>query len=124
MLSIVEIENQINKINFIRYNATVLGKIEEINLKFIEGLNIMENEGKEINEKYYERINELSNLAQNYLNITNSKDFNKVIAFIELSELMINRGIQDKNLDCMVAGFYGLKQDLQSLNIFNNEKKG
>lgn len=111
MLSPVEIENLINEINFILYNATVLAKIEEINLKFINGLKIMENKGKEINYKYYERINELSNLAQNNLNIPNSKDFSKAIAFLELSELMLHRGMKDTDLDCLIAGFYGLKPD-------------
>ena len=96
----------------------LLEKIEEINLKFIEGLNIIENEGHEINEKYYEIIEELSDLAQNKLNISSLKDFNKVIAFIELSDLMLNRGMKDKSLDCLTAGFYGLKSDLESLDIF------
>lgn len=118
MQTLVEIEKQVNKINFIRYNAIALGRIEEINLKFIEGLNIIENEGQKINERYYERVDELSDLAQNKLNISNLTDFNKVIAFIELSDLMLNRGIKDKSLDCLTAGFYGLRSDLESLDIF------
>lgn len=119
MQSIREVENQVNKINFIRYNAIALGKIEEINLKFIEGLKIVEDEGQDINSVYYDRIDELSNLAQNKLNISNLKDFNKVMAFIELADLMLNRGIKDKSLDCLTAGFYGLKVDLESLDIFS-----
>lgn len=119
MQSIREVENQVNKINFIRYNAIALGKIEEINLKFIEGLKIVEDEGQDINSVYYDRIDELSNLAQNKLNISNLKDFNKVMAFIELADLMLNRGIKDKSLDRLTAGFYGLKVDLESLDIFS-----
>ena len=120
MQSLVDVESTLEKVNFIRYNALALGKIEEINLKFFEGLKIIENEGIEINAKYYERINELSDLAENKLHISNSKDYSKTIAFIELSDLMLNRGIKDKDLSCLTAGFYGLKHDLEKLNIFKD----
>ncbi len=119
MQSVVDVENNLNdKIHFIRYNAIALGKIEEINIKFLDGLKLLENEGNKINEKYYDRINELSDLAENKLCITNIEDFNKVLAFIEMSDMLITRGIKDIDEEPMITGFYNLKNNLNKLNIF------
>ena len=111
-------ENLNDKLHFIMYNAIALGKIEEINIKFLDGLKLLEDEGNKINVKYYDRINELSDLAQNNLCITNLQDFNKVLAFIEMSNILITRAMEDVDEEPLITGFYNLKNNLNKLDIF------
>lgn len=119
MQSISDVQNTLNeKFNFIRYNAIALGRIEEINIKFLEGLKLLEDNGNVINEQYYHRMRELSDLAENKMCIKTFEDFNKVIAYIEMSNILITRGIKDIDEEPMITGFYNLKHNLNKLNIF------
>ena len=74
--------------------------------------------GNDINELYYVRIKELSDLAENRLCIKTSNDFDKVIAYIEMSDLLITRGIKDVDEEAMITGFYNLINNLKKLDIF------
>jgi len=116
----INVEDKLNKINILRYNAVVFGKIEEINIKFIEGLKLLAEEGNEINEKYYEQIDELSNLAQYKLNIQTYDEFKKAMAIIDIAKLLIIRGIKDLDEEPLTTGFYNLREDLEELKIFLN----
>ena len=120
MESITNIEKKLNEFNIIRYNTVVCGKIEEINVKFLEGLKLLSNESKLTNQGYIEKIEDLSNLARNHLNIQNNNDYKKAIAYIELTDVLITRGIKDLDEEPLASGFFNLKHNLKDLNIFSN----
>ena len=119
MESVIKIQNKLDELNIIRYNTVICGKIEEINVKFLEGLKILEDEGNKINDGYYEKIDEISNLARNHLNILTKEDYKKAIACIELSDILITRGIKDVDEEALSTGFLNLKYNLNELNIFS-----
>lgn len=120
MESLVNIEEKLNKFNIIKYNTVICGKIEEINVKFLEGLKLLSNEGTVISDDYIEKIDELSNLARNHLNIKNKEDYKKAMACIELADILITRGIKDIDEEPLSSGFFNLKHNLNDLNIFSN----
>ena len=120
MESAVNIEDKLNKFNIIKYNTIICGKIEEINVKFLEGLKILSNEGNIISDEYIEKIDELSDLARNHLNIKSKEDYKKAIACIELADVLITRGIKDIDEEPLSSGFLNLKYNLKELNIFSN----
>ncbi|RAP43828.1 MAG: hypothetical protein BZ135_09000 [Methanosphaera sp. rholeuAM6] len=119
MESVIDIEDKLKEFNIIRYNTVICGKIEEINVKFLNGLKILNNEGYNINKEYYEKIEELSNLARNHLNIKTKEDYKKAVACIELSDIIISRGIKDLDEETLSSGFFNLKYNLNDLNIFS-----
>lgn len=120
MESLVNIEEKLNKFNIIKYNTVICGKIEEINVKFLEGLKLLSNEGTVISDDYIEKIDELSNLARNHLNIKNKEDYKKAMACIELADILITRGIKDIDEEPLSSGSFNLKHNLNDLNIFSN----
>jgi hypothetical protein len=120
MESIVNIEDKLNEFNIIKYNTAICAKIEEINVKFLEGVKLLSNEGNDISIDYIERIDELSNLARNHLNIKSKDDYKKAIACIELADVLITRGIKDIDEEPLSSGFFNLKYNLYELNIFSN----
>ncbi|RAP50368.1 MAG: hypothetical protein BZ136_01400 [Methanosphaera sp. rholeuAM74] len=119
MESVINIQNKLDKLNIIRYNTVICAKIEEINVKFLEGLKILIDEGNDINDGYYEKIDELSNLARNNLNIHSKEDYDKAVACIELADILITRGIKDVDEEILSSGFFNLKHNLNDLNIFS-----
>ena len=120
MESIVNIEDKLNEFNIIKYNTAICAKIEEINVKFLEGVKLLSNEWNDISIDYIERIDELSNLARNHLNIKSKDDYKKAIACIELADVLITRGIKDIDEEPLSSGFFNLKYNLYELNIFSN----
>jgi hypothetical protein len=48
MESLVNIEDKLNEFNIIKDNTIICGKIEEINVKFLERLKILSNEGNNL----------------------------------------------------------------------------
>ena len=47
---------KINELNIIRYNTVVCGKIEELNVKFLEGLKLLSDEGNIVYPEYIEKL--------------------------------------------------------------------
>ena len=119
MDSIINVEEKLNELNIIRYNTVICGKIEELNVKFLEGLKLLNNDYNSICS-YYDKIDELSDLAINNLNIQTKEDFRKAIACIELADILITRGIKDLDEELLTSGFFNLKNNLKDLNIFSN----
>ncbi|MBQ6444112.1 MAG: hypothetical protein IJJ11_05475 [Methanosphaera sp.] len=120
MESTINIEDKLNEFNIIKYNTVICAKIEEINVKFLEGLKLLSNEGNVISYDYYEKIDELSDLARNHLNIQSKEDYKKAIACIELANLLITRGIKDLDEEPLSSGYFNLKYNLNDLKIFSN----
>jgi len=85
----------------------------------LEGLKLLNNENNIALDEYYEKIDELSNLALSHLNIQNKADFKKVVACIELADVLITRGIKDVDEEILASGFFNLKYNLNDLNIFS-----
>ena len=117
-------ENKLMELNssvrIITYNSMVCGRIGSFIGKFLDALIDLEHQGQEINKRYYERVDNLINLISNNLNITNSELYSKVMASIGLFEILLNQGIENKDIECLTEGFYGLEDDLKTLNIFKN----
>lgn len=109
-------QQSINKfIETNEYNLMVALKVSDFNKKFIKGLKIIEDEGEPINNKLYYRIKELFDFVNQDLNIETFDEFKRTIAFIESSDILLERGIKDKDLECLSTGFYGLKSNLTNL---------
>lgn len=121
MESILKVNSELNQqsINkFIKrneYNLMVALKVSDFNKKFLKGLKIIENEGQPINNRLYYRIGELLDYVNYKLNIETFDKYRQIMAFIESSEILLDRGIEDKDLECLSTGFYGLKSNLENI---------
>lgn len=105
------------KIDKFRYSSSIFSKIVTFNNKVLEGFKLLEDDGIEINDRYYEYIIELDELASNNLCIDDFNDFNKAFSAIRSSELLIDNGILNKDLECITEGLYGLGFILEDLGI-------
>ena len=121
MESILKVNSELNQqsINkFIKtneYNLMVALKVSDFNKKFLKGLQIIEDNGEIINNRLYYRIGELFDYVNYELNIETFDKYTQIIAFIESSEILLDRGIEDKDIECLSTGFYGLKSNLENL---------
>lgn len=107
----------INKMNKARYSSSIFSKIVSFNDKVLEGFKLLEENEIEVNERYYDYIMELNELAGNNLHVNNYHDFNKAFAAIKSSEILVDRGIIDKDIECLSEGLFGLGFMLEDLGI-------
>lgn len=96
------------------YQYMVCFKLSDFNKKLVKGFELLNKEGTNIDEIYYERIAQLTDYVNNKLNIRNYEDFKKAIAFIEMSEVILDQGIREKDFDCLTEGLYTLKSNLEN----------
>ncbi len=103
------------------YHYLIGLRLSDFNKKIVKAFEILKNNGIEIDQLYYNRIAQLTDYVNNKLNIENYEDFKRIISFIELSEILVNQGIEDNDFDCLTEGLYSLKSNLENFKIWIRE---
>lgn len=107
---------------FIRENkGKIQEKIEQFNRKFIEAIRRLKHINKNYDYDYYEyKVAELSFRVDKYLTVESTKKLRQVLASIEMSNIILDEGIKNDDLECLMVAFSGLRTDLNNLHIFKD----
>lgn len=107
---------------FIRENkGKIQEKIEQFNRKFIEAIRRLKHINNNYDYNYYEyKVAELSFRVDKYLTVESTKKLRQVLASIEMSNIILDEGIKNDDLECLTVAFSGLRTDLNSLHIFKD----
>lgn len=109
-----------HNLDIVNYTSSIFSKIVDFNNKVVDALKTLENEGYTIYPEDYEYINELNYSAYKKLLVQTSQEYSKIIGAIGISEILVNQGIEDKDVECLTEGLYTLGQILNDLNVFNS----
>ena len=101
-----------------KYTNLAQNKIEEFNNKYFNALVYIKNNNNLNLDSYFYCLFDFSNYIDEKLYITNENLLNMVLASIDMSIIVLNQGIKNKDLESLTTAFYTLKSDLSSLDIF------
>lgn len=102
------------------YHYMIGLRLSDFNKKVVKAFEMLEDEGIEIDPLYYNRIAQLTDYVNNKLSIDDYDDFKRIISFIELSEILIKQGTEEKDFDCLTEGIYTLKSNLENYKTEHN----
>ena len=106
------------KYNTVRFSSEIINRVVKFNNKVFEGFKSLEENGVFVDDRYYEYITELNQKVFDSLSINNYNDFNKALGAVKSSELLVDNGIINNDLDCLSEGLYGLGYLLEDLDLF------
>lgn len=96
-------------------------KVEQFNQKFINAIRCLKKLDNNYDYNYYEyKVAELSFRVDRKMSVKSSNKLKQVLASIEMSNLILDEGIKNNDIECLMAAFTGLRCDLDSLNIFRD----
>ena len=115
--------NQFNLLDKIenRYNIFLAkSKIEEFNINFSNGLNLFMEKYPNNNvnfDEYLKIIVDFSDNVDNNLVIKSQKDLDKLIATVEMSDILLKQGIRNNDIETMEVSFSNLESGLKVINV-------
>lgn len=124
--AIKDINNYSNINNSIRkkmFTCMVSGRIFSYINRFIDTLNNFKKEDFEIDDIYYQKVIKLSDLVTMDLTINDEQTYSKMLASINIANLLLNNGIENKDFDSILTSFYDLKRDLIELELIKEMEK-
>lgn len=102
-------------------------KIEQFNIKFINAIRSLKDDKSNSNSNsnydydYYEyKVAELSFRVDKLLEVKSPKKLRQVLASISMGDLLLDEGIENNDLECLMAAFSTLRFDLDNLDIFRD----
>ena len=110
-----------HNLNVVRYTSAIFSKIVDFNDKVIDGFKMLKKEGINVSDSYFEYVDKLNNLAYKHLCVQTREEYNKILGAIGAGDILVNRGILDKNLETLGQGLYNLGYLLNELNVFDVE---
>ena len=125
-IAIKDINNYSNINNSIRkkmFTCMVSGRIFSYINRFIDTLNNFKKEDFEIDDIYYQKVIKLSDLVTMDLTINDEQTYSKMLASINIANLLLNNGIENKDFDSILTSFYDLKRDLIELELIKEMEK-
>lgn len=124
MKSLNEIKNNKDfnhNLEIVNYSSSIFSKIVDFNNKVLDAFNKLEKDGCTVYSEDYEYINELNYSAYKKLNVETYQEYSKIVGAIGISEMLVNQGIEDNDVECLTEGLYTLGQILNELNVFDKE---
>ena len=115
--------NQFNLLDKIENRNNIFlakSKIEEFNINFINGLNLIMEKypNNDINfDEYLTMIVDFSDNVDNNLVIKSQKDLDKLIATVEMSDILLKQGIRNNDIETMEVSFSNLESGLKVINV-------
>ena len=115
--------NQFNLLDKIenKYNIFLAkSKIEEFNINFSNGLNLFMEKYPNNNvnfDEYLKIIVDFSDNVDNNLVIKSQKDLDKLIATVEMSDILLKQGIRNNDIETMEVSFSNLESGLKVINV-------
>lgn len=110
-----------HNLNMVRYTSAIFSKIVDFNNKVIDGLKMLKEEGITVNDTYFEYIDKINNLAYRHLCVKTSEEYNRILGAIGAGDVLVNKGILDKDIEALSQGLYNLGYFLNDLNVFDVE---
>lgn len=96
-------------------------KIEQFNIKFINAIRSLKDNNSNYDYDYYEyKVAELSFRVDKMLEVKSPKKLRQVLVSISMNDLLLDEGIENNNLECLMAAFSNLRFDLDKLDIFKD----
>jgi len=94
-------------------------RIEQFNIKYVNAIRRLKDSNPDYDLDYYEyKVAELSFKVDKLLVIKSHNVLRQVLASISMSDLLLDEGIENNDLECLMTAFSTLRYDLDNLNIF------
>ncbi|RAP54476.1 MAG: hypothetical protein BZ137_01995 [Methanosphaera sp. rholeuAM130] len=103
-----------------RYTNMASAKILTFIDKCVRSLNYLENDGFEIDDLYYQRLSEFSDIISTKLTVNDYKTYQKIKSYINMAVVVADSGFNHKDPGSVISSFYGLKNNLNKLNVIKN----
>lgn len=117
--SVIVHENLTVKLPIRRYTSMASAELLSFVDKCFRSLNYLKNDGFEIDELYYQRLSEFSDLISTKLTVKDYHTYQRIQAYINMATVVVDSGFNHKDPGSILSSFYGLKNNLNELDILN-----
>ena len=114
----IDVQENLNIILPIRrYTNMASAKLLTFVDKCVRSLNYLKNDGFEIDDLYYQRLSEFTDIISTKLSVKDYNTYQKIKSYINMALVVVDSAFNHKDPGSLISSFYGLKNNLNKLNV-------